>query len=194
MTFKKPNNNSKKNKTKKQQKKAAPASKRDNDASSVEEIQVNDALIALAEAPMEEVAPEIILTEEEIKELEEKRRAEEEAEHAHQEYMRQNYYIPAYKEWRKGWEDVMIADLEDPEYWEDRIEIYEGYREKYNKKMSWSAEDMEAIQAIDDEIAEMEDTLDRLYGVDSKPEPQYNAILGGNDWWKTDSSGWVTTK
>ena len=88
----------------------------------------------------------------------------------------------------------MIADLEDPEYYEYRIEQLERSREKYNKKMSWSAEDMEQIDAIDEEIKTAEKMIDRLCGIEEE-EPKYNTMLGGKDWWKTnDESGWVSNR
>lgn len=191
MPFKKNTNNSKKNKTKKQQKKTA--SKVNDDSSSVEEIITQDNPNVI-EADITEIEPESILSEEELQALEDKRLKEEEAERAHQEYMRVNYYIPAYQEWRKKWEDDMIADLEDPEYWQYRINLYEGFREKYNKKAAWTAQDVAETDKIDEEIKTMEKTIDRLYGLEEEV-PRYNPILGGADWWKTDDySDWVSTK
>lgn len=171
MPFKKPNN-AKKNKTKKQQKKAASkSSDNNNDASSVEEIIVSEPIPPVAETPVEEVNVEEIVDWE-----------------AHEEYMRVNYYIPQYQEWRKRMDDALIADLSNPEYWEERREAYERSRERYNKKAAWSAQDILEIEEIDRQIADIDKTLDELYGIEPEPPRSPNPILG---MWPVAEDGWV---
>lgn len=60
----------------------------------------------------------------------------------------------------------MLADLDTIAYWESRIETLEKARERYNKKRGWSAEDLLAVEQIDQEICECEDEIDRIEAYD----------------------------
>ncbi len=185
MPFKKNNNN--KNKTKKQQKKkAASSAKPVDDASSVEEIVITEATNpSVATAPIEEVEIEKMPTEEELAEIA-----------AHERFMWENYYLPEIEENRKRWKDAQIAMLEDPEYWEDRIQNLLRARERFHKKAAWSPEVFHEVDSIDDEIQHCEDMIDMLDGVKKEPSTG-NPILGGMDWWKDDlrsDDGWVSSK
>ena len=57
---------------------------------------------------------------------------------------------------------AMAAEWDSIAYWESRIETLERYRERYNKKRGWSAEDIDAVDGIDDEIRVCEDNIQRL--------------------------------
>ncbi len=176
MPFKKPNN--KKNKTRKNQKKpvekSAPKTEADNsDASSVEEIVVAETPVVV-EAPLEDEP--IMLPSE------------------YEEYMWKNYYLPEREEALQRWKEGQIKMLEDPDYWEDRLDILERYRSRYHKKAGWSAADTKAVDEIDKEIKNIEGILDDLYGVEPE-EPKINTILG-TGWWK-DSLGddeWISSR
>jgi hypothetical protein len=189
MPFKKPNNNNK-NKTKKQQKKKAAAKgKPADDASSVEEIVVTESNseTTLSDAqPLEEVHTEKILTEEELAEIA-----------AHEQYMWENYYRPQQEETIKRWRDAQIAMLDDPEYWESRIDNLLRARERYQKKAAWSPEVFHEVDSIDKEIRYCEEKIDSLDGIEQNAL-QGNPLLGGMDWWKdslTDTDdGWVSSK
>jgi hypothetical protein len=97
---------------------------------------------------------------------------------------------------RKRWRDAQVAMLDDPEYWEERIENLLIARQKFHKKAAWSPEVFRDIDSIDNEIQHCEDMIDMLDGV-KKEAPTGNPILGGMDWWKDglrSDDGWVSSK
>jgi len=172
MPFKKPAN--KKNKTKKQKKtasKSAPQKADTSDTSSVEEIPVTETPI-VEEAPLEE---EPIMYPAE-----------------YEEYMMKNYYIPAREEAIERWKKGQIAMVNDPDYWEDQLDVLERQRSRYHKKAAWSAADIKKIDEIDEEIKSIEAILDRFYGIEPE-EKKVNPILG-DDWTRIDSeTGWASS-
>jgi len=179
MPFKKPNN-----KTKKQQQKKK-AIKPSEDAP-IEEIVVTDATNpSVPDAPLDEVQTDTIISEEELAAIA-----------AHEEYMWKTYYGPEHEEKMKRWQDAQIAMLDEPEYWEDRIETLLCSRQRFHKKAAWSPEVFHEVNLIDKKILECEDMIDMLDGVE-KEVPVGNPILGGMDWWKDglqDTDGWVSSK
>ena len=48
--------------------------------------------------------------------------------------------------------DYWNYQMEQPWFWEEKIELLEREREKYNKKRGWSGKDLAAVEAIDEEI------------------------------------------
>ena len=172
MPFKKPT--TKKNKTKKQKKtasKSAPQNADTNDSSSVEEIPVTETPV-VEETPLED---EPIMYPAE-----------------YEEYMRKNYYIPAQEEAIKRWKQGQIAMVNDPDYWEDQLDLLERQRSRYHKKAAWSAADIKAIEEIDEEIKNIEAILDRFYGIEPE-EKKVNPILGGDWIIRETNDGWVSS-
>jgi hypothetical protein len=178
MPFKKSTNN-KKNKTKKQKKPVTDSATQNadtNDASSVEEISLIEPPPILTEAPLEEIK-----NEETIMDPVE-----------YEDYMMKNYYIPAREEAIKRWKDAEIEMVNDPDYWNDQLDVLERQRSRYHKKGAWSAADIKEIDEIDEKIKNVEAILDRFYDIEPE-EPKLNAILG-NDWAKAeDNHGWISS-
>jgi hypothetical protein len=178
MPFKKPTA-SKKNKTKKQKKPAsqsAPQNAETNDASSVEEIPTPDPIIVV-EAPLEEIKEE----EPPIMDPAE-----------YEEYMNKNYYIPARETAIERWKQGQIQMVNDPDYWEDHLDVLERMRSRYHKKAAWSPADIKAIDEIDEEIKNIEAILDRFYDIEPE-EKKVNPILG-DDWMIVESNdGWISS-
>ena len=107
--------------------------------------------------------------------------------------MWETYYLPEILENRKRWMDAQIKMLDDPEYWESRIDFFEQQRCKYHKKAAWSASDVKAVDEIDAEIKKMNDHLDSMYGIE--PEIKKTNPILGSDWWiDQNSDGWVSSK
>jgi hypothetical protein len=176
MPFKKPAA-SKKNKTKKQKKPASHSAPQNADAStsSIEEISITEP-ITVEEAPLEEIKEE-----EPIMDPVE-----------YEEYMNKNYYIPAQEEAIERWKQAQIQMVNDPEYWEDHLDVLERQRSRYHKKAAWSAADIKAIDEIDEEIKNIEAILDRFYDIEPE-EKKVNPILG-DDWLNVDSEkGWISS-
>jgi hypothetical protein len=177
MPFKKPAN--KKNKTKKQKKpvtNSAPQNADNSDASSVEEIPVTEPPI-IEEAPLEEMKEEEPI----IDPVE------------YEDYMNKNYYIPAREKAIERWKKGQIAMVNDPDYWEDHLDVLERQRSRYHKKAAWSAADIKAIDEIDEEIKSIEAILDRFYGIEPE-EKKVNPILGANWMVLEDTDGWVSSR
>ena len=71
-------------------------------------------------------------------------------------------------EWQvKNMKAAMDAELDSVCYWSTRLEKLERARECYNKKRGWSAEDIQAVDQIDEDIQECEETIERLEDWDS---------------------------
>ena len=70
------------------------------------------------------------------------------------------------KEWeaekKQSYKRIPYEEMDEIEYWENQIEILETQRERYNKKRGWSAQDLDAIDEIDEAIAYCEEQLDEL--------------------------------
>lgn len=64
----------------------------------------------------------------------------------------------------------VLAEMDTVDFWERRIESLEKSRERYNKKMGWSAEDIAAVEEIDAEIKECEDEISRIEEMDDFDE------------------------
>lgn len=62
----------------------------------------------------------------------------------------------------ENYRNKMVNDLNSVSYWEDRIDMLEMQRERYNRKRAWSAKDILAIEEIDEEIAECEENIYEL--------------------------------
>ena len=60
--------------------------------------------------------------------------------------------------------------MEQPWFWEERIERLEKEREKYNKKRGWSANDLAAVEAIDAEMKYCLRNLEEIKENDSYSE------------------------
>lgn len=60
----------------------------------------------------------------------------------------------------------ILAEMDTVSFWERRIESLEKSRERYNKKMGWSANDIAAVEEIDAEIKECEAEIDRIEEMD----------------------------
>ncbi len=66
-------------------------------------------------------------------------------------------------EWQiENYKAALDADLDSISYWESRLDWLEQSRERYNKKRGWSAEDIYAVEEIDDQIKECEENIDRI--------------------------------
>lgn len=65
-------------------------------------------------------------------------------------------------------------ELDDPAYWNMRIDQLEKEREFFNKKRGWSAADIVCVERIDREILECEEELDRIYGEEDRLEMEYD--------------------
>lgn len=70
------------------------------------------------------------------------------------------------KEWeaekKQAFKRIPYVEMDEVDYWENQIEILETRRERYNKKRGWSAQDLDAIDEIDEAIAYCEEQLDEL--------------------------------
>jgi hypothetical protein len=173
MPFKKPT--AKKNKTKKQKKPASHSAPQNADSSSVEEISVTEPPL-VEEAPLEEIKEE-----EPIMDPVE-----------YEDYMMKKYYIPAQEEALERWKQAQIQMVNDPEYWEDHLDVLERQRSRYHMKAAWSAADIKAIDEIDEDIKNIEAILDRFYDIEPE-EKKVNPILG-DDWLKVESNeGWISS-
>ncbi len=75
---------------------------------------------------------------------------------------------------KKDFESYLLADLEDPTFWLRRLEQLETQREVFNKKWGWSAAELAFVEHLDEEIAECEDELDRLYSEEDRIEVEYD--------------------
>ncbi len=71
---------------------------------------------------------------------------------------------------RKNYMENLLADLQRPSFWLRRIEQLEKEREYFNKKRGWSAGDILAVDRIDEEIAECEDELEKIYANEDRLE------------------------
>lgn len=58
--------------------------------------------------------------------------------------------------------EVWEEEMERPEFWVNKIEQLEKEREKYNTKRGWSADDLDNVERIDQEIKFCEYELDEL--------------------------------
>jgi hypothetical protein len=66
-------------------------------------------------------------------------------------------------EWQmEAYRQNMVNDLDSVSYWERRIETLEMLREPYNRKPAWSAEDILAVEEIDQQIDECEQNICEL--------------------------------
>ncbi len=68
----------------------------------------------------------------------------------------------------------MLDDLDNPSYWQGRIELLEREREFFNKKRGWSALDIATVERIDEQIAECEAEIDRIHSVADRLEYEYD--------------------
>lgn len=75
---------------------------------------------------------------------------------------------------RESYQQALLDDLNDPRYWNIRIEHLEREREYFNKKRGWSAADIACVESIDSQIYECEDELDRIYAEVDRLEVEYD--------------------
>jgi uncharacterized small protein (DUF1192 family) len=75
---------------------------------------------------------------------------------------------------RKIYMQNLLDDLNNPSYWQGRIELLEREREFFNKKRGWSALDISAVEKIDNEIAECQDEIERIYAEADRLEYEYD--------------------
>lgn len=68
----------------------------------------------------------------------------------------------------------MLDDLNNPSYWQGRIDLLEREREFFNKKRGWSAADIVAVEHIDQQIAECESEIDRIHAEADRLEYEYD--------------------
>lgn len=69
--------------------------------------------------------------------------------------------------------EVWEEEMERPEFWVNKIEQLEKEREKYNKKRGWSADDLDNVEKIDQEIKFCEYELDELTKEYDEYEEEY---------------------
>lgn len=75
---------------------------------------------------------------------------------------------------RESYREALIAELDDPRFWQSRIEQLEREREFFNKKRGWSAADLVCVERIDAQIEECEDELERIYAEEDRLEAEYD--------------------
>jgi hypothetical protein len=75
---------------------------------------------------------------------------------------------------RKTYQESLLRDMNDPMYWELRMEQLEREREFFNKKRGWSAGDIMCVDRIDAQIKECEDELERISSYEDKLEADYD--------------------
>lgn len=75
---------------------------------------------------------------------------------------------------REAMNESMLAELDDPRYWNMRIEHLEREREAFNKKRGWSAAEMARVEEIDLDIEECEMELDRICNMQDQVEYEYD--------------------
>jgi hypothetical protein len=88
--------------------------------------------------------------------------------------MRERVFKQYKEDQRKNYMDALIADLDNPSYWNRRIEQLEREREFFNKKRGWSAADITCVERIDADIQECEDELERIYAEEDRLEVEYD--------------------
>lgn len=71
----------------------------------------------------------------------------------------ENYYRPPTAAERT---ERLAAEWDDPIVWEERLEILERLRWKYNQKAAWSADVILAVNKLDGEIEECYENLERI--------------------------------
>ena len=64
---------------------------------------------------------------------------------------------------QQRFEEALYNEWSSPQFWERREEILEKQREKYNKKSSWSADDIVEVNRIDKELQECDSHIRDLY-------------------------------
>jgi uncharacterized small protein (DUF1192 family) len=75
---------------------------------------------------------------------------------------------------RRIYMENMLSDLNNPSYWQGRIDLLEREREFFNKKRGWSAMDIAAVEKIDKQIAECEEEIERIYAEADRLEYEYD--------------------
>lgn len=88
--------------------------------------------------------------------------------------MQQRVYQRALEYDREIYIQNMLDELNNPSYWQRRIESLEKEREYFNKKRGWSAADMVCVERIDTDIQECEDEIERIYAEVDRLEAEYD--------------------
>jgi hypothetical protein len=86
--------------------------------------------------------------------------------------MRVQRYLAA---WHR--EDQLEAEAEDcstARFWEQRLQVLEMLREKYNKKAAWSSDVQREVEKLDEAIAECEYEMNALYDEQDRLEYMYD--------------------
>jgi hypothetical protein len=71
---------------------------------------------------------------------------------------------------KESYQEVLLAELDDPSFWRMRIDLLERERSFFNRKRGWSAVEMARVEAIDLELEECEMELDRIFSLQDKME------------------------
>ncbi len=88
--------------------------------------------------------------------------------------MQQRVYQRMLEYDREVYVQNMLDDLNNPSYWQRRMESLEKEREYFNKKRGWSAADMVCVERIDADLQECEDEIERIYAAVDRLEVEYD--------------------
>lgn len=74
-------------------------------------------------------------------------------------------------------EDQLQAEADEwmtPRFWEQRLEVLEMLREKYNRMRAWSSDVLREVEKLDEAIAECECELNAMYDEQDRLEYMYD--------------------
>lgn len=75
---------------------------------------------------------------------------------------------------RNNYKSALLAQWDDPSYWNWRLGVLERQRGNFNQMRAWSPAVIAKVEELDGQIAECEQRLEEIYAEEDRLEAEYD--------------------